>query len=281
MKSFKPESDQERLFFTTVRIIVKKKNGKTKSGTGFFYEYKIETGNYADKYSMFLITNRHVIEDSNYVILEFKEKLDKGVTLLGNTFKIRINEPWQIHPNNKIDLAILPFTKILIYLEDVKKQPFFEPILNKITYFKEKNDLINILEEIFFIGYPRGIYDRENNIPIIRKGTTATPIIFDYNDLPIFLIDASVYPGSSGSPVFICDSGSYYLKGKLYLDSRTLFLGVLSSTYKNKDGVYIVKYDFKEKVVNNEKPYLDLGIVIKAQEIINLIRIYLKDQGIL
>ena len=253
MKSFKPESDQERLFFTTVKIIVEKKDGKKKSGTGFFYEYKIESGSYMDKFTIFLITNRHVIEDSDNVVLEFKEKLNDGTVFLGDTFKIRISEPWLIHPNSKIDIAILPFTKVLRYLKDVKKLPFFEPITKKITYVEEKNEMVNIIEEIFFIGYPRGIYDREHNIPLIRKGTTATPIIFDYNKLPIFLVDASVYPGSSGSPVFVCDSGSYNLKGRIYQGSRTLFLGILSSTYKNKEGVYIVNYNFKVGVGNDEK----------------------------
>ena len=40
-------------------------------------------------------------------------------------------------------------------------------------------------------------------MPILRRGTTATPIALNFEGRPEFLIDAAVYPGSSGSPVFV------------------------------------------------------------------------------
>ena len=57
-------------------------------------------------------------------------------------------------------------------------------------------------EEIVFIGYPSGLRDEHNSTPLIRRGITASPIWNDFGNDPIFLIDAGVYPGSSGSPVF-------------------------------------------------------------------------------
>ncbi len=276
MKTFKPETDLERLLFTTVKIIVEKKNGKKMTGTGFFYEHKIESGKLKDKFAMFLITNRHVIEEVKIINLEFKGTLEKETALLNTTFTYQLDIPWFIHPNKKIDLAIVPFNVALNLMIKANQRPYIQPIVDKITYTSEKNDLINIIEDVLFIGYPRGLFDRENNIPIIRKGITATPIIFDYNNLPIFLIDASVYPGSSGSPVFICDSGSYCVKDKLYTGSRTLFLGILSSTYKNQGGIFVINSEFNKTDSELSKPYLDLGVVIKPRAILELIKIYLK-----
>lgn len=228
---------------------------------------------------MFLITNRHVVENAKSIVLRFNNSFDRETVLIGNTFKIEIEEPWYNH--SSLDLAILPFTPILRYFKDIKKRPYFHPVTNDILYTEEKNDLINFIEDIFFIGYPRGIYDSYNNIPIIRKGINATPIVFDYNDLPVFLIDASVYPGSSGSPVFLCDSGGYGLKNKLYFDHRTLFLGILSTTFKNKEGAFLLNIDFKgiESII--EKTHLDLGIVIKPYAIIDLIKRYLKEHKLM
>lgn len=149
MKTFKPETDQERLFFTTIKIIVEKKNGKKTTGTGFFYEYKIESGKLKDKFAMFLITNRHVIEDVKIITLEFKGTLDKETALLNTTFTYQLDIPWFIHPNKKIDLAIVPFTNVLNHMKRANQRPFIQPIEKKITYTSEKNDLINIIEKKF------------------------------------------------------------------------------------------------------------------------------------
>lgn len=279
INTFKPKTDLERLFFTTVKIIVKKTNGGKSVGTCFFFRYKFDSGAYKNKYSMFLITNRHVVENAKSVVLRFNNSFDNETVLIGNTFKIEIKEPWYNH--SSLDLAILPFTPILRYIKDIKKRAYFQPITNEIIFTQAKNALINFIEDIFFIGYPRGIYDSYNNIPVIRKGINATPIIFDYNDLPVFLIDASVYPGSSGSPVFLCDSGGYGLKNKLFFGHRTLFLGILSRTFKNTEGKFLVNIDFKgiESII--EKTHLDLGIVIKPYIIIELIKRYLKEKELL
>src|SRR5437763_136516 len=40
-------------------------------------------------------------------------------------------------------------------------------------------------------------------------GVTANPLQADYDGRPVFLIDASVFPGSSGSPVVICNQGGF------------------------------------------------------------------------
>ena len=62
---------------------------------------------------------------------------------------------------------------------------------------------LNAVEEIMMIGYPNGLWDAKNNLPIVRRGITGTPAFVDYNDKPEFVIDAACFPGSSGSPVFI------------------------------------------------------------------------------
>ncbi len=43
------------------------------------------------------------------------------------------------------------------------------------------------------IGYPNGIWDEANNMPIIRRGITATHPNFNYNGKPEFMIDAACF----------------------------------------------------------------------------------------
>jgi len=112
-------------------------------------------------------------------------------------------------------------------------------------------DELSALEEVTFIGYPNGIYDSANKNALIRKGITSTPVWNNYLGKPNFLIDASVFPGSSGSPVFIFNQGSYPSSGGITIGSRLLFVGVLESTLLRKEN-------------DLDKSYLNLGIVINS-----------------
>jgi hypothetical protein len=66
---------------------------------------------------------------------------------------------------------------------------------------------------VSFIGYPEGRFDIVHNLPILRKGYIATLPSIDFNGSKQILIDAQVFPGSSGSPVFIIEKDKFKLIG--------------------------------------------------------------------
>ena len=74
-----------------------------------------------------------------------------------------------------------------------------------------------------------GLADARNNYPIFRKGYTAAHPAVDFNEDGIGLVDMACFPGSSGSPIYILNEGSYRDKhGNSYLgSSRVMLLGVL------------------------------------------------------
>jgi len=56
------------------------------------------------------------------------------------------------------------------------------------------------------IGYPNGLWDHVNNLPLIRRGITASHPGVDYqiegqNGPGVTVIDMACFPDSSGSPV--------------------------------------------------------------------------------
>jgi len=123
------------------------------------------------------------------------------------------------------------------------------------------------------IGYPYGLRDKTNDLPIVRKGITATPPYLNYNSQQEFLCDIPVYPGSSGSPILIFNQGSYSSRnGSLYLNTRLLLLGINYATYnKNYDGKIVPKamYNVNDSLkVITAIPY-NIGIVIKSQRILD------------
>ena len=99
-------------------------------------------------------------------------------------------------------------------------------------------------------------------------GVTATPPVLDYCGNPAFLIDASVFPGSSGSPVLIVNSGSYASKdGALVVGGRILFLGVLSAVFtrQEKGQIEIEDIPTSQTPVAYVDQMIDLGYVFKAR----------------
>ena len=131
---------------------------------------------------------------------------------------------------------------------------------------KETLEELDALEEIIFIGYPSGIWDRKNLLPIVRKGITATPIAVDFDGERKFLVDASVFPGSSGSPVFLYNAGSYHdKKSNLVVGSRLLFLGILTSVFytKEENEIRLVPAPTVDRPVAVSRQMIDLGVVYK------------------
>ena len=98
----------------------------------------------------------------------------------------------------------------------------------------EELEQLEAIEEVVLIGYPAGIRDPAHLTPIARKGITATPPAWDYGGRPTFLVDASVFHGSSGSPVFSRDIDATRPSWKL--------LGVVSGGKAQPQRVQVPSY---------------------------------------
>ncbi len=123
------------------------------------------------------------------------------------------------------------------------------------------------------IGYPFGLKDEFNNLPIVRKGITATPYYLNYESNPKFLVDIPIYFGSSGSPIIIYNSTSYNDRiGNTFFGRRFLFLGINYATYtRNFEGKLIPKFstDITDSLkVSTQIPY-NIAIVIKAEKLLD------------
>ena len=117
------------------------------------------------------------------------------------------------HPDPRVDVAALPILPILEKMTEGGAPPFFRSVSSEISLSSQLAEGLDALENVIFIGYPNGIFDSRNLLPVTRRGTTATPISVGYEGSPSFLIDASIFPGSSGSPVFLLDNGSCQPRG--------------------------------------------------------------------
>ena len=188
---------------------------------------------------------------------------------------------WEKHPDDDIDIAAMIITNKL--RDDVKKNTnseiFYVRIPDSIIPSEDTiKEQVDAIEDIIFVGYPTGIYDKKNLIPIARKGITATPIFLDYEGKPQFLIDGAVFPGSSGSPVFICNLGGYSTRGKGFtVGNRVLFLGILSAAHKYSNNIEYQQVPTVKVPDLFSTQFSNLGIVYKSKLIIELIENIIKN----
>lgn len=251
------------------KVVVKITTDRNSSGTGFFYMFV-----YSEDTSIpVILTNKHVIEGCNSinVILskndyfstesKFVEKEEFSLHNLQN----RVMN----HPNQDIDLCAIIITDML---EELQK----DSIEIDISFLKDSNlpkidDLENLkfAEEVIMIGYPNGISDTFNNLPVFRKGITATHPAINFDGTPHFLIDMTIVPGSSGSPVFLYNSTGYSTKSGDYIfnGERLMFLGINKAVFIADNYGEIKEIQAPTKLVSHSKIGINLGVIISSLEI--------------
>jgi hypothetical protein len=124
-----------------------------------------------------------------------------------------------LHPDPLVDVAAINIGQDLIaansdWLATVMQshQAITTDLLIKKSNMKEAS--VGIGTQIYMLGFPGGVYHARNAEPILRIGVISTEPDKDYSfdptltakyhlpsPIPGFLIDANVYPGSSGSIV--------------------------------------------------------------------------------
>lgn len=230
-----------QLLYSTVPITCNFDNGVV-TGTGFFFSRNLDDGSSVP----FLITNYHVVENAKAGY--FEVTLADGQEPGNKSIRVNFNGNELIGKKlGSLDLAAIPIAPVMSALGKAGTPPFYRSISDSLVPDEKTVDELTALEEVTFIGYPKGIFDRRNKIPLIRRGSTATPIWNRYLGDRAFLVDASVFPGSSGSPVFLFNQGSYPANGGVIIGSRLLFVGIVASSF-----------------VLEGTEYLDLGYVIRS-----------------
>jgi hypothetical protein len=255
------ETPAEQLFFTTA-YVEGRGNSKSWKGTSFVYAVETNKGT-----AHFLATNKHVLQEATELKVRMIAGDSNGGPALGQAAEIVVNgfspDVWEGHPDPKVDVALLPSWQVFNRMNEIGKPPFFKSISPDLCLTQEQAEDLDAMEVVTFIGYPSGIFDTQNLLPIARRGMTATPISVDYRGSSSFLIDGAVFPGSSGSPVFLVDNGSYNPRGGgLVVGSRLICLGVLAAVHVRQVQGDVTS--LPTRLIAEFREPIGLGIVFKA-----------------
>jgi hypothetical protein len=253
----------QRLVYSTVRITSELSDGKKRTGTGFFYS--------TSRNEWLLITNYHVIENSETGELTLTEGDEYNQPIAQSGIKRKIenfSKRWIRHPNEKFDLCAMPMMPIIEEIRREGKVPYFTRIESSTIPSEEEWRNFIPTEDIIMIGYPNGLWDKVNGIPFFKKGMTATHPYINYNGREEFVMDMSVYPGSSGSPVFLL-TNEFYAKSRFETfqggPDHARLLGI---AYKHfKFNANLKSFESENSNLSDQGitvPPIDLGLAIRS-----------------
>lgn len=232
------------LLNSTVLITAKINVNEHRDGTGFLV---IPT----DRGGIYLVTNKHVIPYETP-----SAKLKVRIGLLGNKRQEDLVREIEIsvtdNEGNYLPTVELNRRKYDVVAIDVTQEIFANSIpvdgfISSAVFANrsEKPEIYNAAgvemgDEIYVLGYPDAIYDPRNIYPILRRGAVSSlpkrgfspneklkqafPSLPDFIDG--FLIDANVFPGSSGSLV---------IRKAIYNETAAYVIGIVSDSIPIKD----------------------------------------------
>lgn len=235
--------------YTAVRVVVGYRNDagepKRTLGTGFFCMAETNNEHGQPGKRMFLISNRHVLrDDKEQVTITLNRRKPDGTPDHGNTRTFvyegaPLTTNSYTHPSRDVDLACLD-------VSDVTHTDAYSATMPSAMLEPIDHRLVAIGREVLFAGFPNNFYDEKNNLPLVRGGILASLPNVDFRGAGNVVIEATVFEGSSGSPVVV-DSGDRYT-----------LLGVLSGTWEGQ-------------IPSGENALLGFGLVVKQQYVRELI----------
>jgi S1-C subfamily serine protease len=170
--------------------------------SGFLYGVRLPE-NEPRTYQVFLVTNRHVLDDLPHAYLRFNPQADKRAQEFELSLFDDQGQPlWYCHPEPEVDIAVMPVNFDL--LEERGMQVDFFKNDQNIATIDEMNELgVTEGDFTYVLGFPMGLVGDYRNAVIVRSGTIARIRDVLTKLDKTFLVDAFVFPGNSGGPVIL------------------------------------------------------------------------------
>lgn len=175
-------------------------------GTGFLFGYKLPGVKYEEHvYSIFLVSNKHVIKDQKYVYLRFNPQV--GRPAQNHRLDIIVGDVnlSNQHITEGVDVAVVSIPQS--YIDNLIRNGVSPSFFTYDTESYQLSDLRNLEvtegDGVFALGYPMGNVGNTRQYVILRGGVIARihDMLEGYST--DYIIDAPVFPGNSGGPVII------------------------------------------------------------------------------
>jgi hypothetical protein len=200
-----PMAATEQLMYSTVRIF-QQSAGQLRWGTGFLFRF-FNTG---DLHVPAIVTNKHVLEgmkDCQFLVASANAD---GSPNPNKHLRIDIADVPSVsifHPT--ADLAILLIGPHLQQLQAAGNVPFLKGLDQSLIPTTDEFKELLPVEQLLTVGFPGQVWDDVHNLPVFHRGYSATAPYIDFKGNKEFLVDFAIWPGASGSPIFLFNDNGY------------------------------------------------------------------------
>jgi len=257
------------------------------SGSGFFFHEEhddnpeLKDPKWLRIDNVWLVTNRHVllfrdenkeeyVPESLTLHLRKIDPLTNAITWHPITLtKPELINRIRLHTNPDVDIAAIQISDLLkTAIDSVKHLTQWSAVSERNLPGKNKIS-VEVADDALVIGYPKGYYDDVNCFPIVKSGIISTRWGSPFRGKPYFLIDAKLFPGSSGSLVISRPTHQVVENGQMYLSAgkQFAFLGVFSGEpYRNTKPIEL------DNMTIIVKDGFNLGIVWYSYLVVEIIK---------
>ncbi|MDR2917505.1 MAG: serine protease [Tannerella sp.] len=258
--------------------------GKISHGTGFFFQEtqdrdpNVKEGQWSQIRNLWLITNKHVLlsrdNEGDYQVpdsftFHYRKINGSAIEWFPVTLnKDEIKKRAKIHINKTVDIAAIEILDL--QTEVIKKHQIVKNSVITEENLPGKNKIdIEVSNETIILGYPKGFYDQLNLFPIVKSGIIASRWGAHFNGHPYFLIDAKLFPGSSGSLVISRPINQVLYQGKILTSQEKLF--VFLGVYSGEPFRQSQPIDFDDMTIIRKEGF-NLGIVWYSYLVVEIIK---------
>jgi hypothetical protein len=244
----------------------------TGTGTGFFFAF----GEPPDQV-LAVVTNKHVVEGAAVMQIRLsRANTDNSRSSTIDTIDVPLDHSKLCpHPSPDVDLIALPVAGVIdLLIRRNGVRPWFRMFEARHVPTADVVQSMSPIEDILMMGFPAGISDPANNLPIVRRGITATPYRAEYDNQAQFAVDVATFRGSSGSPVLILNEGGLTVTrdGVALGGTRFLLLGVVFASFRTLANGEVVARRVPTAVGDpvQTEHMLHLGLCVKSRMILEL-----------
>jgi len=217
--------------------------------------------------NMWIVTNRHVvlpkIHGQETAPDSFTVQL-RVVTETGLAWEPLVLSREQLldralfHRDSSVDVAAVRILDLVGERMSSGPKYLSWHAVTKEQFAGQNNITMQVSDDVVVAGYPHGYYDEVNLFPIVKSGIVASRWGAAFQGQRCFLIDAKLFPGSSGSIVLSKPADIVVNDGRVLSapEKQFAFLGIFSSEPFTEERVFET-----ENLTITERVGYNLGIV--------------------
>ena len=213
-------------------------------GTGFIYG--VEAIGSGGRLLPFLVTNAHVVAGMETIII----KANRVDALPAEEYEVNISEDSELltfHPE-RLDVVVLPIPGEFLDKGFMATTPITES--QSLSAAKAGEIGISEGDGIFAIGFPMELVGYEDQIfPIVKQGCIARIQDWLSGRSRHILIDANIFPGNSGGPIFLRPSSTSVAGTKA--NPASYLIGMVSAYIPYRD-VAVSLQTLRERIIFEE-----------------------------